>query len=82
MLGLRELRDWLLRRRIEKCFEKLKYEQRVLVEYPRFYLITKCGEMTELNPDWKHVVFLFHLNHSTVDFDDHLVIRFLRWLQS
>jgi hypothetical protein len=76
------LGDWLYKRRLKACFEKLKYEQLYLVDFPRFYHVLKCEELAELNPDWKQVVLLFHMHHSTIGFDDHLVIHFMRWLQS
>ena len=75
------LGDWFRMRRLGKCFERLKSEQLYLVGFPRFYLITKCPELSSFNPDWKQVVLLFHMHHSTVGFDDHVVISFLRWLR-
>jgi hypothetical protein len=74
--------DWLYLRRLKTCFGKLKHEQLHLVEMPRFYLITKCEELAEFNPDWKHIMFLFHLNNTSIDPDDHVIIHFMRWLQS
>jgi hypothetical protein len=82
-VNLAWLRDWLEKRRIGECFGKVKYEQHHLVDMPRFYLVaTKCPELAEFDPDWKHIVFLFHMHHAIVDPDDHLVIHFLRSLQS
>jgi hypothetical protein len=76
------LRDLLFMRRLERCFKKLKYTQHHIVSFPRFYHILKCEEFEVFNPDWKYIVFLFHYHNSTIHPDYHLVIRFLRWLQS
>jgi hypothetical protein len=72
--------DWRFRRRVGGCFERLKVEQ-FFIGRTRFYLVAKCVELAGLS-DWEYSVFLFHYHETTVDFDDHLVIRFLRWLQS
>ena len=78
---LQMLSDWRFKRELEKCFKRLKHEQHNIVDFPRFYLITKCGELSELNPDWKRIVYLFHLNHARIGVDDHLVVHFMRWLR-
>jgi transposase len=73
------LADRLYERRLGECFKKLKHEHHDL-GFMRFYLATKCPDLNVLTPDWKRLVYLFHLHNTTVDPDDHLVIRFLRWL--
>jgi hypothetical protein len=75
------LSDLIARRRLGKCFKRLKYEQLRVVDFPRFYLITKCEEFEAFNPDWRYVVFLFHLHHTSIGPGDHLVVHFLRWLR-
>jgi hypothetical protein len=74
-------RDLSFRRRLGKCFRNLKREQHDIVGFPRFYLITKCEELSALNPDWKQIVLLFHLHHASAGPDDHVVIHYLRWLR-
>jgi hypothetical protein len=78
---LARVSDWIAKRRVGKCFEKLKYEQHGL-GFTRFYLTTKCPELGTLSPDWKRLAYLFHLHHTSIGPDDHMVIHFLRWLQS
>jgi hypothetical protein len=75
------LSDWQFRRELGKCFKRLKRGQHDIAGFPRFYLITKCGGLGELNPDWKRIAYLFHLHHAGIDADDHLVIHFMRWLR-
>jgi hypothetical protein len=76
---LRNLRDWHYKRRLGKCFERLKTEQLSVVYYPRFYLVTKCPELADLN-DWRYVVLLFSLHHTSIDPDNHLLIYVVRRL--
>jgi hypothetical protein len=78
---LSRVKDWIRMKSMERCFRKLKHEQLNIVGFPRFYLITKCAELAEFNPDWKRVVYLFHLSHTGIDVDDHLVVHFVRWLR-
>jgi hypothetical protein len=74
------LSDWFAKRRLGECFKKLKHEHHDL-GFIRFYLATKCPDLNVFNPDWKHLVYLFHLHSTTVDPDDHVVIHFLRQLR-
>jgi hypothetical protein len=73
--------DWVFKKKLERCFKRLKREQLHVVDFPRFYHIIKCEELEAFNPDWRHVVFLFHLHHASVGPGDHLVVQFLRWLR-
>jgi aspartate/methionine/tyrosine aminotransferase len=72
--------DWVFKKKLERCFKRLKREQLRVVDFPRFYLVTKCPELAELS-DWKLAAYLFHLHHASVGPGDHLVVHFLRWLR-
>jgi hypothetical protein len=71
--------EWIFFKRLGKCFERIKREHHMLGFY-RFYLVTKCPDLLSINPDVNLIALLFHLHNSTVDFDEHIVIYFLRSL--
>lgn len=75
-----KLSEWVFFRRLGKCFKKIKQEH-VELGFYRFYLATKCPDLLPVN-DAGLLAFLFYLHHLTVDFDDHIVIYYLRSLRA
>jgi len=71
--------EWAFFRRLGKCFGKIKQEHHELGFY-RFYLVAKCPDLLSVNPDVDLLVFLFLIHNSSVDFDEHIVIYYLRSL--